>query len=284
MIYFNSIFAVLGTISFGAMAGFLIRERFRWAKTVRRSLLMAVLWLGFAGLLHLLLTSATSFIQGLPASILNMDVRHSFYGRVAIAELTRRSESGQTGPIHWDATSKTLIANTWWLDDPDGHTPNNDGQMQHPGTQWFHSRLSVEALPADAFVAWLNVDPPPLFTVPDALDSSSNASDDGSWEIVINYGREWNHTHKIPYEVSGFAVQSITVNGIPVESWDLTEAAESESEAGRYAQSVEWKLSGLSMPSSSGDLDLRVEYTLSAEPGQFQDVGPIYWNTTIPVR
>jgi len=277
MLYFVITFIALGSLSLVLLIVFLARGRLRWTTAVKRSLLMTIVWLGFAGLLHGLMARSADFLRGLPVSVLNLDLHFPAYGRRALPELTRRARQGATGREDWMRTTRTLIEHPWWVDDPEGRVPGPTGDPVHPARLWIQHLLTIETLPADVFFEWVRVDPPPVFSAPDQVEVGTKA-------LAANarFGRRWVSETNWPYEIARLEFDEVRLDGEAVE-FEVVEAPDSNAEAGRYAHHVLWFIQGLPRPEAPGETTLEIDYRLWAEPGRFEEIGPLTWGKRVRV-
>jgi len=294
MIYFVMVFLGLGVASFGVMVAGLFWGGFGVTTLVKRAGLMAVVWVAFGVGLHYLYTGSASFRAGLPASVLNLDLRRSGYGLTAMSELVRRAEAGATGRDDWARTTEVLLSHEWWAGYVDDGLYDNDnfnfkayGESARTGDavqvvrRWFGFLIGEEALDEETFGRWLQVDPPGIFEIPDEVEAGGNAL-----AITVRYGREWNAEAGLPYEISKMGFDEIRIDG-KVVPFEVTEGSSSEAARGRYAQRVVWFIGGLPQPGKDAagrEEVVEVRYRLSAEPGGFADVGPLVWRKAVRVR
>ena len=297
MVYFVATFLALGLISLALFVGFaavrasakLRRGLPFWTAGVRRSLLMAVLWLGAAAALHGGMMRSGSFAAQMPALLLRWDLRHALYGPRAIAALADRGRQRALDRDACRSVTDALLAAEWWRDE----TWGKPFDAARPAQAWLTLMVEQALLADEQFARWIELVPPPIFGAAALGVASDPGGTGGGAEtpqvppLVVTawFGREWQRVAEVPYEVVALRVHTIRVNGAAQE-FQVEEAPDSQAALRRFATKVDYRFTGLRAPAAPGGdgvarCEIEVDYALDIEPGGYADIGSLTWRTTL---
>jgi hypothetical protein len=312
MVYFNTAFLIFGLISaawFVCAAGWRAWRWRRgapfWTKTVRRTFIMAVVWLLSATLLHHGMTRAEPFRDQLPATVLQWDVQREFYGRLALSALTKRSIKLSIDRRICERITDTLLDAQWWR----AETIGVPFDPKRPAEDWLTVQMEQGRLTEEQLARWIQIVTPPLFSagveretfltehgLPARAKSSDangepKASADGGLEahapddeaIVIRavFGRQWMREARVPYRVDRLEVREIRING-EAREFAVEEADGSQSGLGQFATRVEFIYRVA--PPDEPRAEVEIDYVLDLEPSGYVGIGPMTWRTALIVN
>ncbi|MFG0328859.1 MAG: hypothetical protein ACF8PN_03065 [Phycisphaerales bacterium] len=266
MVYFVLAFLVCGAASALVLLVTLMISRTSLARTIaRRSGLMAVVWLAFAGVLHLGMTRAPSFVSSLPVGILAIDLNRPVYGDIALVELRERARNQALTSAQMSSITARILRHPWWLEDAPVHQP------ARPQDSWLLTMFHSAQLTAPQLVAWFKIAPPPLFSAAASAPAGSDIP------VFIEYGRDWTSLHSVPVQIDSVEIEELRLNGAPTD-FELEELDESDATLGQFASRVAYRLRGIEAPASPWSIE--IDYRLDVEPGGYRGIGPLRWTAS----
>lgn len=278
---------------------------------VKRTLLMALIWLTFAALIHLGITRWPAFAHGLPVSVLKWDIGNRWYSEHVLAELRQRvGGAGMSAETIREVTDAVLDA---YADEP---AQLGFGTSPLPGpSQWMDLAQRSTLITPDQMQRWLAIAPPPVFRLRPVLGGAlfdagrpeignrpregATASEilEGAAPVAatspppplpsaampeppaavvdVVYGRIWGREQSVPYEIAAIRIAEVRLDGQPAE-FTFEELEDSRAALGRFADRVHLRLR-IRPEDPSAHASSSVE---SAPPsGDGRGASPVAWET-----
>ncbi len=281
-----------GTISFCVLLVGLLLLRWKLrSKGIVRAFFLTLIWWGCAGGFYYALHHSAGFNAGIPSGMLRLDLRYPLLGRIAIAELRRRTRNEQEQSVAIAKTTDVLLDHPWWITGPMGSEPttiNKSVRVDSAANGWLGDRVAACEMTHTDMARWIELDTPPFFTL-------ANASDESDEQMVrLQWGREWTRFYDIPYEIDQVHIERITIDSIDV-SWSSRILSDDQTpDLGRYATWIELELGNyrdkrngdviqlplIDTPESTNTTCVTIEYRLDIEPGNLKSIGPFVWQNT----
>lgn len=246
----------------------------RITRGIWRAGAMTLAWL-MAGLgLHFGMTASSVFRATLPSVILRWDAGNSRYGREALTELHRRAVGEWLGPEQCSRVTDIVLNSSWWRD-------GAPFDANEPASLWLLTMYKSYRLSSGQLTAWIQVVPPPLFTLTPMPRGPEPTPPDASsrYMLTASFGRDWVRENGIPYEIDGIQVEEILVDGLPAALNPLVGGIPDPT-LKHFANLITVQFPNIEVK-KTGPVDVIVRYRLDIHPGEYVGLGPFTWKTRL---